>query len=144
MTGVGPPRQAMARVGGGAAVSATAQFKLTQSAGAFPDHLVCRTWDGATQGDEDVLVAKPWLLRRTPFDGQRYGGIDYVYSTPTQRAATLGEETEHQIIIPRYIVGDILKADKGIEGGTGVVVSNTKLEWEARYESRAWAAVSLK
>ena len=51
------------------------------------DHLVCRSWDGEVQGEDDVLVAKSWLLRRTPFDGKSRNGIDYTYHTNVTRTS---------------------------------------------------------
>lgn len=140
MTGVGPPRQVAARVGGGAAiVSAVAQFKLTQSAADFPDHLVCRTWDGETQGDDDVLIAKPWLLRRTPFDGRLRGSIRYTYQTPIHREARIGNNSEDQIIIPAYRIDDLIYASKAIVGGTSVIWEDVPLDWLAWTDGRAWA-----
>lgn len=31
--------------------------------GIFNNHLRCRAWDGATEGDDDILDAKPFKLR---------------------------------------------------------------------------------
>lgn len=124
--------------------SLVAKFKLAQSAADFPDHLVCRTWDGTTEGETNVLVAKPWELRRTTFDGTTYGGVGYTYSSPVTRIGVIGDEEESQLIIPRYIVGDILVADKNVIGGTGVTVNGTSLEWEVRIGARAWTAEYLK
>lgn len=130
---------------------ATAQFKLTQSADAFPDHLVCRTWDGTTEGAEDVLIAKPWLLRRTPFEDQIYNDVSYQYDTATRRTARVGPETEGQVIIPPFVVGDIIYAVRDVIGGTSVaVVGEPPAEgepapiipvvWLNENPSRAWTA----
>lgn len=147
--GVGVPRQVMARVGGAppAAVSATAQFRLTQSADAFPDHLVCRTWDGETQGDEDVLVAKPWDLRQTSFDGRGDAIVyRYTYLTPTRREAEVRvpiELVESQIIIRRYTIGDVLYATTEIERGTGVTHEDEPVVWLDDGGGRAFAAMFM-
>lgn len=142
--GVGVPRQVRVRGGAAAAVgSAVAHFKLRQSGHEFGDYLRCRTWDwrSETEGDEDVFVARPWLLRRSSFEDITRAGIHYTYSTNSTRTArrTSDNATEVQIIIPMYYIGDILKAEKGIVGDTGVVVEDVMLEWEARTEGRAWA-----
>lgn len=142
-TGVGVPQQ-VAGVPLAAGISATAQFKLAQDADTHADYLVCHTWDWTTEGVEDVLIAKPWLLRQTPFDGQVYNGVHYAYVLPTRRTASIFGDTEEQIIIPPYVVGGVLRADKNIEGGTGVIWLEQELEWEARYASRAWTAEYIK
>ena len=86
----------------------------------FPDHLVCRTWDGTTEGDTDVLVAKPYLLRRTPFDGHERGGATIVFTSMKTRTLTLDGDTEDQVVIPPYLLNDEINAALGIVDGTGV------------------------
>lgn len=149
VTGVGVPRQAMARVGASApaeaATSAVAQFKLKQNADTFPDHLICRAWDGETLGSEDVLVAKPWDIRRTSFDGRGDSVVElYTYTTPTHRIARirLTDIVEEQIIIRRYEINDILYATENIKGGTEVIHEDTPIVWlDDNRAARAFAAV---
>lgn len=144
MTGVGPPRQTMGRVGAPAAISAVAQFKLVAPADAFPDHLMCVTWDGTTEGTDIVLVAKPWDVRRTPFDGEGDEIVElYTYFTPTERDALIriGRIVERQIIIRRYEVGVVLYATKNVKGGTGVTHEDSPVVWlDDNRAGRAWAA----
>lgn len=138
MTGVGLPRQKdvpFAPVG-----SITAQFRLSQSAADFPDHLVCRTWDGETAGEEDVLIAKPYLLRRTPFDDQTYGNVSYNYVSATERQARRDTSRETQVVIPRYILADVIFATSPVQRGTGVIVEEVPVVWlDDNRDGRAWA-----
>ncbi len=89
------------------------------------DYLTCRTWDGTDEGTVDVKVAKPYLLRRTPFDfdtviypnGQE---IAYIYSEDYERLANDGVDAEIQVMTPRYFVDEELTAISVLFGGTGV------------------------
>lgn len=82
----------------------------------FPDTVLCSTVKG---GPGVVQVAKPYLLRRTPFDGQRRDGIEFAYTSNTERTATRREPppqegqqppTENQRIIPKYVADDVITA----------------------------------
>lgn len=99
------------------------------------DHLVCRTWDGDAEGDTDILVAKPWDLRRTPFDGLTVNGIAYTYDTAIRREANDGETTEWQVITPDYYEDAEIYAAKG---RTTVVIDETRLS-RLSLDTRAWA-----
>ena len=112
------------------------------------DHLITRSYDFATAvvGSVDILVALPWLLRRTPFDLVTVAGITYTYSTNIQRLADDGTTTETQVIVPNYqgqdspYDGDIIFAASGIQGGTGVTVSGQPLSLlDLNVGGRAWA-----
>ena len=85
-----------------------------------PDHLVCLDDSG-----NEVLVARQWLIRRTPFDGQTRDGISYEYSADNRRVASVGvepdEETETQEIIQKFVVDDEVWAEE--PETTGVVVT---------------------
>ena len=112
VTGLAPPRM---KPGVPVAVAAVVQFRLTQSAGTFADHLVCRTWDGRIEGFVDVVIAKPWTLRRTPFDQQVREDVRYEYSNGVTRTAYDNTDPTNQLkreeqIHPRYLVGDVLIA----------------------------------
>lgn len=95
-------------------------FKIAQI---LDDVLECQTWDGETLGEDLIYVAKPWLLRRTPFDGETRDDISYVYSSNTERTATIVDtgETEEQVIVPRWKVidsgDDVIFATRGHVGG---------------------------
>jgi hypothetical protein len=105
------------------------------------DFLWCRTWDGENVGDEDILVALPWMLRWTPFDGETRDGITYEYTSYVERTADDGDATEDQVIVPDYVTGDVIFAAKGIVGGTYATDENgDEVEWQdLNVDGRAWA-----
>ena len=91
------------------------RFKTMQD-----DTITCVRWDGTNEG-ETVIIAKPYLLRRTPFDGkiktfvtERLPAsltVTYAYSSPTKRTATIGNGSQEvQFIIPRYVLDDVIYA----------------------------------
>jgi hypothetical protein len=126
--GVRPPLQTPFR---GRALEVR-QFKVTGMAG---DFIISRTWDGTDLGVADVKIAKPYLLRRTPFDGFARAGVSYVYVSDAARTATAGTESETQVVVPAYEVGDVVYAAKGVAGGVGV-----SAEWlDLNCDGRAWA-----
>ena len=86
----------------------------------FPDTLsVSDVPDGPSVG----YVARPFLLRRTPFHDKTRDGIKYVYSSNVQRTAskTTGtppvETTEIQVITPKYLKNDEIIAARHIWNG---------------------------
>lgn len=105
----------------------------------YPDHLVCRKWDGTTEGTVDINVAKPWFLRRTPFDGQTRAGVTYTYTSHVQRTADDGSGTETQVINPSFVLNDVIYVVRDIEGGTDVTEGGEPVVWLAEYAGRAWA-----
>ncbi len=78
----------------------------------FGDHLICRTWDGQTQGDREIYVLLPDELRMSSWNG-KYEYIDGVRvdyepvpgGTPWSRIAYISsqEYRETQVITPWYI-----------------------------------------
>lgn len=117
------------------------ELKLTLVAN---DHYICIDRAGVT-----VNVAKPYKLRRTPFDGQVIAQTDeqnrtysalYEYLSPLRRKVTIAQVVEYQVIIPRYrAVTDRIYAIE-VDGGTEVVVDDravTLLDINA--DGRAWA-----
>lgn len=96
--------------------------------------------DGAVDNDVIVLLAKPWLLRRTPFDGQVRGGKLYQYENDTARVASIDNQEERQLVIDRFFVGDVLYATKDVIGGSGVFDGEgVELDWLMQSDGRAWA-----
>lgn len=115
------------------ALVGSARFRLKSVAS---DHLVCRSWDGAAEGAVDVLVAKSFLLRKTPFDGQSRNGVAYVYTTDVERVADNGTATETQVVVEPYVVGDEVYATRQPLRGTGV----EGVDWlDDNRDGRAWA-----
>ncbi len=109
------------------------------------DTLLCQGIEdssGFTAGS--VYVAKPWELRRTPFDGESRNGISYTYSSNVAREADDGVDTENQVIVPSYVVGDEIVALRGLDGGTGVTITINGIETpvtliDLNLGARAWA-----
>lgn len=93
------------------------------------DHLVCRTWDGTTEGTVDIKVAKPWDLRKKPFHGKTRtigsNTFTYNYTSATERTVTKSTSgSETQIIIPQYVA-------------TGEVAFKGNEIWAARCDTGA-------
>lgn len=132
------------------------------------DYLVCLTLDKQSDditegisGNSPIPVAKPYLLRKTPFDanstaytenadGSGAQTIDYTYSDHVTREATDGDSTETQVITPAYFYGDEILAILRPSGGTGlnsvtftylgVEYANQKVVWEdLNTAARFWA-----
>lgn len=123
------------------------QIALFQVVSVGTDYLVCNPFDGASgeAGTDVVNVALPYLLRRTPFHGSTREGIAYSYTSATARTATLGSDTESQVIVPSYAAGDLIFAVRGVLRGTGAVLTDgnnatTALDWvDMNFDGRAWA-----
>ena len=110
------------------------------------DHLTCHKFDFITEGTEDILVALPYLLRRTPFDGVTIDAITFTYASNIERSLTDGSTTEVQVITPRYrgeigsYVGDVIFVKSGILKGTGVTVATVPLKFlDGNDDGREWA-----
>lgn len=92
------------------------------------DYLACETEAGIV-----INVARPSLLRASL---DSHNGIDFTYSSATEREASDGEDTETQVIVPAYAVGDTLIA-LGLVDGTGV---EDAPDWlDLNVDARAWA-----
>ncbi len=92
-------------------------------------------------GSQPILIAKPWLLRRTPFDGGSWNGISYSYTSDQTRLATQGPDSEIQHVTPSYVVGDIIYCAGQLYGGSSVIVSQQLLTaLDMNVDGRAWAA----
>jgi len=77
------------------------------------DYLVCRTWDGENEGDEDINISKPTKLRFSitseTIDSDAVSYSSYDTSTQTRNADD-GSTSEDQVIVPRYLVNDVIYA----------------------------------
>ena len=122
------------------------------------DYLTCYAYNaiGKATVQEDVLVAKPYELRREPFDNNVVIYPDtpddltvgYVYSNSYTRLAAAGWDSvtetydteETQIMTPRYFIGCQIVAARGISGCVGVEVNDQQLVWEdINNAGRFWA-----
>ncbi|KKL66899.1 hypothetical protein LCGC14_2140380 [marine sediment metagenome] len=108
------------------------------------DHLACHTWDwdSGVEGTTELLVAKRWLLRRSPFDpsmgGSPRDGIEYTYISNQERDADTGTEVVREIVVPRFVAADVIEAEPAPIGGTGVTVT-APVPWQMLSDGRMWA-----
>ncbi len=92
-------------------------------------------------GPTQILVARPWLLRRSPFDGGSWNGIGFTYTDDQTRTATQAATTEVQRITPAYVIGDIIYCAGQVYGGVAVDVSSIPLvALDMNVDGRSWAA----
>ena len=92
-------------------------------------------------GTAQILVARPWLLRRSPFDGSSWNGIGFTYSDDQTRTATQAATTEVQRITPAYVVGDIIYCAGRVYGGVAVDLTGVPLTGlDMNVDGRSWAA----
>ena len=104
------------------------------------DYIVCIEPGDTSSDPKYYNIAKPYLLQRTPFDGETRDAISYAYTSATERTAT--DETyeeEDQVIVPNYVAGDIIYAAFAPTGGTGV--EDASMWLDLNVDGRAWAKV---
>lgn len=137
-------RQAESRLGAlplpglGTGGAAFVQLKVKTVA---DNHLVCRTWDGAEEGNSDVLVAMPPTLRRTSFDGQMVAGWTYAWIGPAARLATRpGYTSTNQSIWPDY-PNAVIYALR-VAQPTGLAIGDVKVRLvDANVDARQWTEI---
>ena len=126
--------QQVVDVSGTAAFPATPQVEIP-----FEPKSIVIVNNDPTPGD-DVFLS---------FDGvedhaQVFGadGVTFVHDSTIQRTASAtGEDDETQVIVPAYVIGDIIVAMQNIVGGNGVKDRDGKaLRWmDLNVDARAWA-----
>jgi len=112
------------------------------------EHIICRSWNGTTEGTEDVKIAKPHELRYS-IESAEIGAVFVTYSgydvLGQQRIATpSGGTAETQLITPRYIPDRLIFAvsaftDVTIEGDIPEDDEELTLI-DLNVGGRAWAA----
>lgn len=108
------------------------------------DYLTCRTWDGATEGGTDVYIAKAPKLRHVGSESIAGTTWNYTYSAESgyedgKRVASDGTNSEKQVVIPVYIIGDEIFASTP-DAGTDVTVGADELTFlDLNVDGRAWA-----
>jgi len=119
------------------------QFKIRTIA---VDYLECVPWDGVTEGENLTYIAKPPTLRGSVAarDGVTYSGVHA--QNGLTRTATLGAATENQIVVPNYLVGDVVMGARNVKGGVGVsrtvAGKQVALLWvDLNVDGRQWAKV---
>lgn len=126
--------------GGGGSQIATFRYKSMQD-----DYLVCRTWDWTTEGDTDVLIAKPYDLRMTGWNGvtvvypsEFSGSVSVLYTkvSSSHRTATSGSEIEDQAIRPFYV------PDKSVIFAMNAETGISEVGWiDLNVDARAFAKI---
>lgn len=116
------------------------------------DVIICNTWDGVQAGEDEIKVALPFLLRRTPFDnkGVIRRTFSYEYFSDFQRVSIDSEnddDEENQVITDSYEEDDIIFAVRGIFGGTSVYHDDPTNEipvvWlDTNDDGRYWGSTS--
>ena len=140
----GPPSQVVPETRG------LFQFKMFKVIELDVDVILCNTWNGLEKGEDEIKVALPFLLRKTPFDAATRvepprAGISYAYSEFHIRIATNEEdETEDQIMVALYEPDDLIYAMRGIFGNTGVYhdpdTNEKPVFWlDTNVDGRFWA-----
>ncbi len=125
---------------------AAAQVFQGQIAGLMDDYIIVneyRVYPAPTTpvvGTTNILVAKPWLLRRTPFDGQVRDGVSYTYDNDQQRVAVVGPDSRTEHVTPAYVVGDVVYCLQLVFGGTAVESGGVIIGALEIAGGRMWAA----
>lgn len=128
--------------GGGGGALATYRLKSVQG-----DYITCRTWDGASDGPVDVLIAKPWRLRESVTALTIYG----VAHTYTYAAGPDGDnrerinawpvsQTELELVSPAWVGNELIYAFSGVYtgavDGSGHAITNLMTS-----DNRQWAKI---
>lgn len=111
------------------------------------DYLECFLYNAVddSYGEDAVYVAKPFMLQRTPFDGETISypngqDIEYSYSEDHKRTADDGSSDETQVVIPYYYANEIILAVRNVSGGTGITVGDVMVQWvDLNTAGRFWA-----
>ena len=94
------------------------------------DCLLCHDRRGRT-----VYVAKPFMLQRTPFDGQTVDDVSYTYSTAFERQA----DGVEQVVSPAYLFDGTEKILAGRVWQRTMKVGGHKVEWvDLNTSGRDW------
>ena len=118
-----------------ASVPHFARFVVSSVAG---DYIACYRIDGdGNQATATINIAKPWDLWNSI---TARGSATYSNTGTDERTATVGGDTEDQVIVPAYVAGDYIIAMTAPSGGTGV--SGAELWVDMNLGARAWAKVA--
>ena len=114
----------------------------------YTDYLICYTFDGEENGQVEIVVAKPYLLRGSTWDGYTdTDGVSYTSTGAQTMTATKSTPspsvTENWKTIFPYEYGDVIMVATNIRGGTfttdadGDDINALDLNTDAR----AWAKI---
>lgn len=100
--------------------------------------------DGSLTGAE-FPAAKPYLLRRTPFDGETISyingdSITYTYTNDYTRTHDDGTDSADFTVYPTWFVGEVVKLE---QVNTGILYNSSPVVWEVVDTSaRQWTEVT--
>lgn len=139
----GTSRTPRASGGSASAPSGTGRIVMMKIDSVGDDTLTCHLFDGVHDDTTPVTIFKPWLLRKSPFNGNtytRYGRlITFTYSSNIQRTVTYSDGTlpYEEKIFPPWDVGQIVYAYQTF--ATFDIPGDLVLQTVAIDESRTWA-----
>lgn len=106
----------------------------------FGDYLTVIKINSGTTVGTLFDVAKPYALRKTPFDGVTINGVTRVYSTNLTRVASNSLFGQSEIIVPNYNLGADIIYIAGVDH-SDVFVSSAELKFvDLNMDGRVWAA----
>lgn len=102
------------------------------------DTLYCVEFINGEEGTEEFTVAKPPLLRGNLAS---HNSITFTSVSNVSRTADDGTDTETQVVVPAYVVDDLIVGIRGIFGGSNLFdVDGEAIEWmDLNVDARAWA-----
>ena len=123
------------------------------------DVIICNFTNGVTDQEDEIKVAMPYLIRKTPFDSAgnpvpplRKDQFSYTFTFAgrfDKRTSidTLNDDDEEiQVITGAYDEGDLIFGMRGVTGGTGVFhdpdTKELPVVWQDMDNSRMWAKSS--
>ena len=109
------------------------------------DYLRCVTWDGTTEGTDTILVAKPYDLQRTPFNGNTVNNKTYAYLDVDRRQVDDSSRTYIETIRENYYTDAEIYAEYRPQGDTGVTTTGgTEVYWiDSNQAARKWMRESF-
>lgn len=125
---------------GGTGGGRSAAYRVKSANG---DYLVCRTYNGTSEGSEDVNIAKPFDARQLTSETLDGVATTYTYTGAATvlnrfRTASFSGTTEQQQVVPLWKVDGLIRVMSIDYSGVTVDDADLKL---MEISSRAWARV---
>lgn len=96
--------------------------------------------DGQTASSQTFAAARGWKTRNSV---TARGTATYAYTDTDERTATVGAETEEQVLVPGFLPGDQVFVLGTVGNGTGVTdAAGAPVLWLVLSDGEAWAEVS--
>ncbi|QNN24331.1 hypothetical protein HED60_19325 [Planctomycetales bacterium ZRK34] len=114
------------------------QFKVVSQS---DDYITCNTFDGSSSGSDSIIIAKPYHLRQSTWDGETNSdGWSFSYTNGyTRTASKTGESDVDQVIEPAYTAGDIIYASRSYGGTNEQDGSSSDIVWiDINADARRW------